>query len=99
MGWIFCRFAAERTSLKSTLSSRAKQSYSLANDAAESMDSYNSGVTTGSKLPRDFVGGSVAAQQLRQVLGERRARQHHVTTNFVGLLLEVALNVREEADD
>src|SRR5208283_297124 len=41
----------------------------------------------------------MTAQQLRQVLRKRRARQHHVTAHFVRLLLQVTLYVREESDD
>src|ERR1700719_1398220 len=43
--------------------------------------------------------GAVAAQQLGQVLGEGGARQYHVASHFVRLLLQVALHVRQEADD
>src|SRR5271169_450463 len=39
------------------------------------------------------------AQQLRQVLRKRRTRQHHVASDFVRLLLQVSLHVRQEADD
>ena len=41
----------------------------------------------------------MAAQQLRQILRERRARQYHVAAHFMRLLLQVTLHVREEADD
>src|SRR6202795_4498292 len=43
--------------------------------------------------------GSMPAQQLRQILRKCRARQHHVTSHFVRLLLQVALHVREESND
>src|SRR5258708_12510539 len=39
------------------------------------------------------------AQQLRQILRKRRARQYHVTSHFVRLLLQVALHVREKPYD
>src|SRR5208282_1537443 len=39
------------------------------------------------------------AQQLRQILRERRPRQHHVTAHFVGFLLQVALHVRKKSND
>ena len=42
---------------------------------------------------------AVAAEQLWQILRESRARDHHVGSGFHGLDLEVALHVREEADD
>src|SRR5271169_1316367 len=45
-----------------------------------------------------FVAG-VAAQQLREVLGERRARQHHVASGFGGLHFQLALHVRDEANN
>src|SRR5205809_1095706 len=40
-----------------------------------------------------FFWSTVAAQELWQVLGERRARQHRVAAHLVGLLLQVALHV------
>ena len=42
---------------------------------------------------------TMAAQQLRQVLRKGRARQNHVASHFVSLLLQIALHMREEADD
>ena len=42
---------------------------------------------------------AVAAQQLRKVLGERRARQHHVASDFVRFLLQIALHVGEKSND
>src|ERR1700674_50112 len=39
------------------------------------------------------------AQQLRQILRKRRARQYHVTTHFVRLLLQIALHVREKSNN
>src|SRR5580658_10001159 len=51
-------------------------------------------------LCRGFVfWGTVAAEQLGQVLGECGARQYHVASDLVRLLLQVALHVRQEADD
>src|ERR1700687_4395300 len=41
----------------------------------------------------------MAAQQLRQILRKCRAWQHHLTSHFVRLLLQVALHVREESYD
>ena len=41
----------------------------------------------------------MAAEYLGQVLRERRPRQHHITSHFVRLLLQIALDVRQEADD
>jgi hypothetical protein len=41
----------------------------------------------------------VPAQQLRQILRKRRARQDHVTPYLVRLLLEIALHVREKSDN
>src|SRR5579863_1562803 len=46
-----------------------------------------------------FFRRAVAAQQLGEVLRERGAGQDHIASHFVGLLLEVSLHVREEADD
>ena len=46
-----------------------------------------------------FFRGTVPAQQLREVLGERRAGQDHVASDFVSLLLQVSLDVRQESDD
>jgi hypothetical protein len=42
---------------------------------------------------------AVAAQQVGQVLREGSARHHGVASRFHGLGLQVALQVREEADD
>ncbi len=42
---------------------------------------------------------SVAAQYLRKVLRERRARHHHVTSGFLCFHLQFALNVRQKTDD
>src|SRR5690348_53077 len=39
------------------------------------------------------------AQKLRKVLGKGRARQHHIATRLGGFLLQIALHVRQEADD
>ena len=44
-------------------------------------------------------GSSVPPQKLGKILGERRARQDHVASHFVRFLLQIALHVREEADD
>lgn len=38
-------------------------------------------------------GSSVPAQQLGKILGERRARQDHITSRFVRFLLQIALHV------
>ena len=46
-----------------------------------------------------FFLNRVAAQELRQILRKRGARQHHVATGFGGLHLQFALHVRDEADD
>src|SRR5207248_4116650 len=43
--------------------------------------------------------GAVPAQQLRKILRERRARQHHVTSHFVRLLLQIALYVGEKSNN
>jgi hypothetical protein len=44
-------------------------------------------------------GSSVPAQQLRKILGERRARQDHITSRFMRFLLQIALHMGQEADD
>lgn len=36
----------------------------------------------------------MAAQELRQILRECRARQHHIASHLVGFLFEVALHMR-----
>ena len=61
---------------------------------------------TASKLysPADSCSGNssgarVAAQDLRQVLRKRRARHHHVASGFLRLHLQLALHVRDEAND
>jgi len=46
-----------------------------------------------------FFGCAVAPQQLGQVLGERRARQYHVASHLVRLLLQISLDMGQEADN
>ena len=46
-----------------------------------------------------FVFGGVAAQDVGQVLRKCGTRHHHVAAGFLGLHLQIALNVRDEADD
>src|SRR4029077_19337823 len=41
----------------------------------------------------------MAPQQLRKILRERRPGQNHVTSHFVRLLLQIALNVRQEPNN
>ena len=41
----------------------------------------------------------MAAQELRKILRESGARQHHVASGLVRLLFQIALYVREEAYD
>ena len=41
----------------------------------------------------------MSSEQLWQVLGESGTRQHHVATDLVRFLLQIALHVREEAND
>ena len=43
-----------------------------------------------------FLGGAVAAQQLRQVLGKRRTRHDRVASRFQCFNLQVSLHVRDE---
>src|SRR5581483_328621 len=50
-------------------------------------------------LGRAFFGCAVAPQQRRQILREGRTRHHHIAASFLRLHLQVALHVRDEADD
>src|SRR5581483_11114472 len=52
-----------------------------------------------SLLLQVHLAGRVAAQQLRQVGTEGGARHDHVAASFLRLQLQVALHVRDEADD
>jgi hypothetical protein len=46
-----------------------------------------------------LLGRAMAAQELGQVLGKRGARQDHVASHFVRLLLQVSLDVGKKTDD
>jgi len=47
----------------------------------------------------ELVRGAVAAEEVREILREGGARNHHVATGFHRLQLQVALHVRHESDD
>ena len=42
---------------------------------------------------------AVAAENVRQVLRKRGARHHHITAGFLGFHFQIALNVRDKADN
>src|SRR5215469_1617985 len=46
-----------------------------------------------------FFLNRVATQQWRQILRKRRAWHHHIASRFQGLHLQLALHVRDKADD
>ena len=59
----------------------------------------NDGTGLLNRLILFFFRSPVTAQQLRQVLGKCRARQHHVAAHFVGLLLQISLDMGKESDN
>src|SRR5882672_2981170 len=59
----------------------------------------NAGAFMAKPLACGLFGRAVAAQELRQVLRKRGARQDHIASHFVRLLLQVSLDVGKKSND